>query len=44
MSNKKINHPLDVVSVGDIVKVYVLEIQKEKNRVALTLVKEKLAV
>ena len=43
MSNKKINHPLDVVSVGDIVKVYVLEIQKEKNRVALTLLKEKLA-
>jgi len=39
MSNGKINHPLDVVSVGDIVKVYVIDVDLNKERVALSLVK-----
>ena len=39
MSNNKINHPLDVVSVGDIVKVYVIDIDVKKERVGLSLVK-----
>ncbi len=39
MSENKINHPLDVVSVGDIVKVYVCDIDLEKNRVGLSLLK-----
>ena len=30
MSNNKIGHPLDVVSVGDIVKVYVIDIDIKK--------------
>ncbi len=37
MTTGKINHPLDILSIGDIVTVYVLEVNKEKNRVALTL-------
>ena len=39
MSMGKINHPLDIVSVGDIVKVYVIDIDIKKERVALSLVK-----
>ena len=37
MSTKRINTPLDVVSVGDIVKVYVYQIDEIKNRVQLSL-------
>lgn len=33
MSNKRVNSPLDIVSVNDIVKVYVYEIDEAKNRV-----------
>ena len=39
MSNNKIGHPLDVVSVGDIVKVYVIDVDVKKERVGLSLVK-----
>ena len=39
MSNGKIGHPLDVVSVGDIVKVYVIDVDVKKERVGLSLVK-----
>ena len=39
MSNNKVNHPLDIVSVGDIVKVYVIDIDVKKERVGLSLVK-----
>ncbi len=31
--NIRINHPLDVVSVGDNVKIKILDIDKEKNRI-----------
>ncbi len=43
MSMKRIKHPSEVVSVGDIVSVYVLEVDEVKGRVALSLLpKEKL--
>ncbi|MBR4350637.1 MAG: RNA-binding transcriptional accessory protein [Bacilli bacterium] len=37
ISDSYIKHPSDVLSVGDIVKVYVKEIFKEKEKVALTM-------
>ena len=40
MSTERIAHPMDVVSIGDIIKVYVIDIQKEKGRVALSMIKE----
>ena len=44
MSMSKINHPSDVVSVNDIVQVYVYDIDLAKSRVQLSLLPlEKLA-
>ena len=40
MSDKYIKHPLDVVSVGDIVEVRVLSVDLQKKRIALTMKKE----
>ena len=37
LSNKFVKHPLDVVSVGDIVTVWVDSIDLNKGRVALTM-------
>ena len=37
MTDKFIKHPLEVVSVGDIVDVEVLEVDAEKMRIALTM-------
>lgn len=37
MSEEYIKHPSEVLQVGDIIKCYVLEINKEKKKVALTL-------
>ncbi len=37
MTDKFIKHPLEVVSVGDIVDVEVLEVEPEKQRIALTM-------
>ena len=37
MSEKRITHPSQVVAVGDIVKVYVYEVDEAKQRVALSL-------
>lgn len=39
LSKTKINHPLDVVNVGDIIKVYVCDIDLDKSRVGLSLFK-----
>ncbi|MEG0452503.1 MAG: Tex family protein [Coprobacillus sp.] len=39
MSKQKVKHPLDVCNVGDIVNVYVHDIDLNKKRVALTMVK-----
>ncbi len=37
ISDDYIKHPSDVLSVGDIVKAYVLDVDKERQRVSLTL-------
>ena len=37
LSNKYIKHPMDVVSVGDTVKVKILSIDKEKQKIGLTM-------
>ncbi len=37
MSNSYVKHPSDILQVGDIIKCKVLEINKEKNKVALTI-------
>lgn len=37
LANKFIKHPLDVVSIGDIVTVRVKEVDREKGRVGLTM-------
>lgn len=41
MSDRYIKHPLEVVKVGDIIKVRVLEVDTKKNRIALTMKKDK---
>ena len=40
VTDKYIKHPSEVLSVGDIVDCYVLDIFKDKNKVALTLLKK----
>lgn len=37
LSNKFVKHPLDVVKLGEIVNVKVLDIDKERNRISLTM-------
>jgi len=37
LSNKPFRHPLDVVSVGDIVDVMILSVDENRNRIALSL-------
>lgn len=37
LSWKRVNDPSEIVSVGDIVEVYVLDIDKEKGRISLAL-------
>lgn len=37
LSDKFVKHPMDVVSIGDIVKVRVLEVDQKKNRISLTM-------
>ena len=37
ISDKFIKHPTDVLSVGDIVKVKILDVDKEKKRISLTM-------
>lgn len=38
MSNQRIEHPLDVVNVGDIITVYVHDIDLNRKRVGLTMI------
>jgi len=40
MSNKRIEHPSDIVSVGDNVHAYVIDIDYTKHRLSLSLIKE----
>ena len=37
LSDKYVKHPMDVVSIGDIVKVKVLEVDLNKKRISLTM-------
>ena len=37
LSDKYVKHPMDVVSIGDIVKVRVLEVDVAKKRISLTM-------
>ncbi len=37
LSNKYVKHPMDVVSVGDTVKVKILSVDHEKQKIALTM-------
>ena len=39
LSDRYIKHPLDVVSVGDNVKVRILEVDKERMKISLTMKK-----
>ncbi|MBQ3253151.1 MAG: RNA-binding transcriptional accessory protein [Acholeplasmatales bacterium] len=40
MSYYKVNHPSDILSVGDNVKVYVIDIDYNKHKMALSLIKQ----
>ena len=42
LSNQFVKHPLDIVSVGDIVKVWVKDIDLKRHRLQLTMVQENL--
>ena len=37
LSSRRVRHPSEVVSVGDVVTVWVLSVEKEKNRISLTM-------
>lgn len=39
MSNKFVKHPMDIVSVGDVVTVWVESVDEKKGRIALSMVK-----
>ncbi|WP_290777128.1 Tex family protein [Exiguobacterium sp. UBA5002] len=41
LSRKRVKHPLDVVAVGDIVTVWVTNVEPERGRIGLTLVPPK---
>lgn len=40
LAQRFVQHPMDVVSVGDVVTVWVEEVDLKKQRVALTMVKK----
>jgi uncharacterized protein len=42
MAERFIRHPSEVVKVGDIVKVWVVSVDQKKNRIALTMVKDRM--
>ena len=39
MANRFIRHPSEVVKVGDVIKVWVVEVDEKKKRIALTMLK-----
>ncbi|MBR4039996.1 MAG: RNA-binding transcriptional accessory protein [Clostridia bacterium] len=41
MAEKFIRHPSEAVSVGDVVKVWVIDVDRQKNRIALTMIKDR---
>ncbi len=38
LSRRRVNHPGEAVKVGDIVKVWVASVEKDKNRISLTMI------
>ncbi|MBQ6061771.1 MAG: S1 RNA-binding domain-containing protein, partial [Clostridia bacterium] len=42
MAEKFIRHPSEVVKVGDIVKVWVVSVDEQKKRIALTMVQSRM--
>ena len=42
MADRFIRHPSEVVKVGDVVKVWVVNVDEQKKRIALTMVREKM--
>lgn len=40
LSNRYVKHPLDIVSVGDVVTVWVDSVDQKKGRIALTMLKQ----
>lgn len=40
MSNKFVKHPMDIAAVGDVVTVWVDKVDEQKQRIALTMIKE----
>ena len=39
MANRRIKHPSEAASVGDVITVWVLQVDKQKGRISLTMVK-----
>ncbi len=39
LSDSFVKHPLDIVKVGDIVEVRILEVDKKRNRISLSMKK-----
>ena len=37
MANKFVKHPLDIVKVGDIVKVKIIDVDSKRNRISLSM-------
>ncbi|MEQ8198635.1 MAG: S1 RNA-binding domain-containing protein, partial [Clostridiaceae bacterium] len=37
MAQRRINHPLDVVKLGDIIKVKIMEVDEKRKRISLTM-------
>ena len=37
MENKFVKHPLDIVKVGDVVKVAIMEVDEKRKRISLTM-------
>ncbi len=42
MSDKFVKHPSDVVKVGDVIQVWVVEVDQDKKRIALSMVPDKI--
>jgi uncharacterized protein len=40
MARQRVEHPSRIVKVGDVVTVYVVEVNQEKNQISLSLIKE----
>ena len=37
MANKFVKHPLDIVKVGDVIKVRIMEVDEKRKRISLTM-------